>query len=136
MLVSSNLTKGVLVEKNNRIFVEVGEDIRLELPTNKAEKVKDMVGKEVWFGIRPENIGNRLTSPKAVNNILSGKINIVEQMGNEEFIYFMLGDNQYTARIPVAKSTGANFNQIEEFVFDMDKCHIFDIETEKNLTLK
>ena len=48
----------------------------------------------------------------------------------------MLVDNQYTARIPVAKSTGANFNQIEEFVFDMDKCHIFDIETEKNLTLK
>ena len=27
----------------------------------------------------------------------------------------MLVDNQYTARIPVAKSTGANFNQIEEF---------------------
>lgn len=51
-------------------------------------------------------------------------------------IYFMLVDNQYTARIPVAKSTGANFNQIEEFVFGMDKCHIFDIETEKNLTLE
>ena len=131
-----NLTKGILVEKDNHIFVELGEGIRLELPSNKGEKVKDMVGKEVWFGIRPENIGNRLTSPKAVNNILSGKINIVEQMGNEEFIYFMLGDNQYTARIPVAKSTGANFNQIEEFVFDMDKCHIFDIETEKNLTLE
>ena len=48
----------------------------------------------------------------------------------------MLVDNQYTARIPVAKSTGANFNQIEEFVFGMDKCHIFDIETEKNLTLE
>lgn len=48
----------------------------------------------------------------------------------------MLVDNQYTARIPVAKSTGANFNQIEELVFGMDKCHIFDIETEKNLTLE
>ncbi|MGL4897747.1 MAG: sugar ABC transporter ATP-binding protein, partial [Cetobacterium sp.] len=66
---------------------------------------------------------------------LVGKVNIVEQMGNEEFIYFFIGDTQYTARIPAEKSTGANFNQQENFYFEMDKCHLFDIETEKNITI-
>ena len=94
---------------------------------------KNKINQEIWFGIRPENIGNRLTNPDS--HLVSGKINIVEQMGNEEFIYFSLGDTQYSCRIPVEKSTKANFNQTEQFYFNMEKCHIFDLETEENLTL-
>ncbi|MBS5789984.1 hypothetical protein [Fusobacterium sp.] len=45
-----NLTKEILVEKDNHIFVELGEGIRLELPYNKGEKVK-MLG-STSFDIR------------------------------------------------------------------------------------
>ena len=128
-----NIVKATLVEKDNRIFVKLTSGDLLELPQDKAEKVKSKVNQEIWFGIRPENIGNRLTNPDS--HLVSGKINIVEQMGNEEFIYFTLGDTQYSCRIPVEKSTKANFNQSELFHFNMEKCHIFDIESEKNLTL-
>ena len=128
-----NIVKATLVEKDNRIFVKLTSGDLLELPQDKAEKVKSKVNQEIWFGIRPENIGNRLTNPDS--HLVSGKINIVEQMGNEEFIYFTLGDTQYSCRIPVEKSTKANFNQTELFHFNMEKCHIFDIETEKNITL-
>ena len=98
--------------------------------------VKDRIGEEFWLGIRPENIGNRLTSPEGTTkNFIEGKINLVEQMGNEEFIYFMIGDTQYTSRVPVEKSTGVNFNEKENFYFDMTKCHLFDIASEENVTL-
>ena len=65
-----------------------------------------------------------------LRNYIKSSLNI-----NEEFIYFSLGDTQYSCRIPVEKSTKANFNQTEQFYFNMEKCHIFDLETEENLTL-
>lgn len=131
-----NLVKVKLVSKNEKLYVKLSNDELLELPEAKAEKVKDRVGEEFWLGIRPENIGNRLTAPKGVEkNFVEAKINLVEQMGNEEFVYFMLGDTQYTSRIPVEKSTGANFSEKESFYFDMNKCHLFDMATENNVTL-
>lgn len=129
-----NIVKASLVSEGDKTFVKLANGDRLELPKEKADKVKGHVGKEVWFGIRPENIGNKNTA-KAGDSSLAGKVNIVEQMGNEEFIYFFVGDTQYTARIPAEKSTGASFNQQENFYFEMDKCHLFDIETEKNITI-
>ena len=131
-----NIVKITLVSENEKLYVKLSNGELLKLPKVKAEKVKDRVGEEFWLGIRPENIGNRLTAPEGVNkNFIEGKINLVEQMGNEEFIYFSLGDTQYSCRIPVEKSTKANFNQTEQFYFNMEKCHIFDLETEESLTL-
>ena len=127
-----NLVKVKLVSKNEKLYVKLSNDELLELPEAKAEKVKDRVGEEFWL----ENIGNRLTAPEGVEkNFVEAKINLVEQMGNEEFVYFMLGDTQYTSRIPVEKSTGANFSEKESFYFDMNKCHLFDMATENNVTL-
>lgn len=130
-----NIVKGKLIEENDGIYVELSKENRLKLPKGKEEKAKDYVGKEVWFGIRPENLGNINTAVDKSTN-LTGKINIVEQMGNEEFIYFFIGNEQYTSRIPAEKTTGKNFNDVEEFYFDMDKCHLFDIESEENIFYK
>ncbi|MGL4628041.1 ABC transporter ATP-binding protein [Cetobacterium sp.] len=129
-----NIVKASLITEGENILVKLANGDKLVLPKAKAEKVKGQIGKDVWFGIRPENVGNKNTA-KVGDASLVGKVNIVEQMGNEEFIYFFIGDAQYTARIPAEKSTGANFNQKDEFYFEMDKCHIFDIESEKNLTI-
>ncbi|WP_432205271.1 ABC transporter ATP-binding protein (plasmid) [Cetobacterium somerae] len=129
-----NIVKASLISEGDKTFVKLSNGDKLELPKSKSEKVKNQVGKDVWFGIRPENVGNKNTA-KEGDSSLVGRVNIVEQMGNEEFIYFFVGDTQYTARIPAEKSTGASFNQKETFYFEMDKCHIFDMETEKNLTI-
>ena len=129
-----NIVKASLILEDNKTFVKLTNGDKLELPKDKADKVKGHVGKDVWFGIRPENVGNKNTAKDGDSSIV-GKVNIVEQMGNEEFIYFFVGDTQYTARIPAEKSTGANFNQQENFYFEMDKCHLFDVETEKNITI-
>ena len=130
-----NIVKAKLISEGDKVLVQLSSGDKLELPKNRADMVKNKVGQEVWFGVRPENVGNKLTNPEATANFATGKINIVEQMGNEEFIYFMIGDTQYTSRIPVEKSTGVTFNQNDSFYFDMEKCHIFDLETEKNITL-
>nr|WP_307776291.1 sn-glycerol-3-phosphate ABC transporter ATP-binding protein UgpC [uncultured Cetobacterium sp.] len=130
-----NIVKGDLIENNGDICVKLEENCILTLPKTKGEKVKSHIGKKVWFGIRPENIGNEKTNPNSEDIKIKGRVNIVEQMGNEEFIYFFIGDTQYSSRIQVENSTGINFNDIGNFYFDMEKCHIFDLETEENISL-
>ncbi|MGL5051655.1 MAG: ABC transporter ATP-binding protein [Fusobacteriaceae bacterium] len=130
-----NLVEGTLVAQENKILVKLNEENIIELTPSKAEKVKNHIGKKIWFGIRPENIGNHLTNPNENKNFIKGKINIVEQMGNEEYIYFSIGQVQYTCRIPVEKAEAVSYGDICEFFVDVEKCHIFDYESEENISL-
>lgn len=121
-----NLIEATLVEKDGKVYVDI-DGVDIELVEEKAQKVKSYIGKKVVFGIRPESI--------TVGQGLEGNISVVEQMGNEEYIYFNLGNAQWTARINVegidqVKKTGKCL-----FGFDTSKCHIFDIETEENISL-
>lgn len=129
-----NIYEAELVKKDNGVFVKVSNNL-LELPEDKAEKVGDYVGKKVWFGIRPENIGSKDTAPEAGASFVESKISLVEPMGNEEYVYFMLGSNQYIARFDSQKVNGLKYDQKYQFSFDMDKCHIFDYKTDKNISL-
>lgn len=126
-----NLVESEIVAEADKIFVTV-EGQKLELPKAKADKVKDYVGKKVWFGIRPENISSSEGHDK---NVLKGSVAVVEQMGNEVYVYFQMGKHQYTSRIPSAKAGNISYGMDYEFFYDMEKCHIFDYETEKNISL-
>ncbi len=130
-----NLVEATLVPMENGIGVKLSPENTIILSPAKAEKIKEHIGKKVWFGIRPENIGNLQTTPDAKGNIVKGNVNIVEQMGNEEYIYFSIGNVQYTSRVPVEKAEVLSYGQTATFVFDLDKCNIFDYETEENITL-
>ncbi|OQY42869.1 MAG: sugar ABC transporter ATP-binding protein [Fusobacteriia bacterium 4572_74] len=130
---SMNIIPSELLMDGGKVAVKVGKTI-LHLPEEKAEKVKDYVGRKVWFGIRPEHIRSHETHPEK-EEYITGKISIVEQMGNEEFIYFTIDGIQYSARLTSenVKETGNRKNY--NFWFDMEKCHIFDYETDENISL-
>ncbi|MGL5657204.1 MAG: ABC transporter ATP-binding protein [Fusobacteriaceae bacterium] len=129
-----NIVESELIKLEDKIAVKLDSENFITLPESKAEKVKDKIGQKIWFGIRPENIGNLNSNPNSTS-VVNGKVNIVEQMGNEEYIHFVLGNTQYTSRISVEKVEKLEFGIMSKFTFDMEKSHIFDYETEKNLTL-
>jgi multiple sugar transport system ATP-binding protein len=128
---SMNFVEGELIDKKGSIFVKVG-DIELELPQNKADKVKKYIGKKVWFGIRPEHINLREGKSSAA---VEGVIDVVEHMGNESFVYFNFGGAQFTAKIDIEDSKALQFGSKERFMFHMDNCHMFDFESEENISL-
>ncbi|MGL5950172.1 MAG: ABC transporter ATP-binding protein [Cetobacterium sp.] len=129
-----NIVEAELKASGDKVIAVLDNGSELIVPTAKAEKVKSYVGKKVWFGIRPESIGNKNTTTEAVN-MVTGHVTIVEQMGNEEYIYFNIGKSQYSSRIPVEKAEALSFGMDAQFHFDMEKCHIFDYETEANISL-
>ena len=127
-----NLVEGTVIEKEGKIFVDIN-GAEIEILGEKAEKVKSHAGKKVTFGIRPESI-SIADSEDNISKV--GEVSVVEQMGNEEYIYITLNGHQMTCRINVAgvsDSVGKKGQKI--FRFDTSKAHIFDIETEENISL-
>ena len=125
----------------NFIEVEVGEesdgsiwldegDFRIKLPEDLKEHLKGYVGKKVIFGIRPEDIYDKLFYKEAAPEYTAKlTVEVVEPLGSELFIYFSTTRSQIVARF--TPDSEVSVNQDIEVVFDMRKLHIFDKDTEK-----
>lgn len=127
-----NLVDGELKEENGKIYFSLDGTL-IEILGEKANKLKSHIGKKVTFGIRPESI---TVAEKEDSISKKGKVSVVEQMGNEEYIYFSLGNYQLTCRMNVEGIDDLSNQKVEKvFRFDTTKAHIFDIETEENISL-
>lgn len=127
-----NLHKVEVIVENEEIFINL-EGHKILLPRDKVKKMKDYNGKKVWFGIRPEDV---VTKDISLNEpLVKGSISLVEQMGNEVYIYFNLGQKRFISRISANKAIHLKHGLEYEFSFNLEKCHIFDFFTEENLSL-
>ena len=101
----------------------------IELPADKAKAIIDgnYNGKQVTFGIRPENIIEVKAGDKVPYQFES-KVNVYELLGAEVFLYFDLGSANITAR--VEPTTKVRPGDTVKYTFDTKKIHIFDKETE------
>lgn len=127
-----NLIEGELLKENNNIYVKIGGG-KLKLSAGKAEKVQKHVGNKIWFGIRPEYISTRNWESKEEG--IKGKIEVLEHMGNETFVYFKAGGQQFISRIDSVDSRVLESGNEHIFIFDMENCHIFDYDSEENISL-
>ncbi len=131
-----NFVDGVIEENEDGIIFIFGNGKHVVLPKDMGEKVKNYIGKKVILGIRPENIGNKVTHPEGEKiNFLKGQVSVVEHMGNEEFLYFTIDGCEFTSRIEARKSENVKYGEEGEFYFNIKRAHIFDAETEENITL-
>lgn len=127
-----NIVEGELLKKNEDILVKLDNDVYLVLDKEKAEKVKDNVGEKIWFGIRPENI-KVSDNNKIEKNRIQGTVSVVENMGNEVYIYFKIGKKEFTARTSTDVIKNISFGKKLLFDFNMLNIHIFHYKTEKNI---
>lgn len=128
-----NIVEGELLKKNEDILVKLDNDVYLVLDKEKAEKVKDNIGEKIWFGIRPENI-KVSNNNKIEKNRIQGTVSVVENMGNEVYIYFKIGKKEFTARTSSDVIKNISFGKKLLFDFNMLNIHIFHYKTEKNIS--
>ncbi|WP_409306586.1 ABC transporter ATP-binding protein [Pectobacterium sp. B1J-3] len=126
-----NLLKGVLVADGTNLRLQLSPDITLPLPPDKAHQLVEHVGKTVWFGIRPEHIAVAFTAE--IGTTVTCRIDAIEAMGNESFMYFSLNGSQTIARIPFTPENTFSHGDIISMRFEMAYCHLFDLTTEKSL---
>ncbi len=124
-----NFFPAKLVKEGEKIMVDTG-DFKVEIPASHAGPYKNMDGKNVVFGIRPENIHDPEFAPQNINGEkISSKVDVTELMGNETLLYLVSGKNTFVGRVdPRSK---LRVNDVSPMIFDMDKFHIFDASTEE-----
>ena len=128
-----NMVTADLVKDGNEICLVFGSH-KLALPASKVNAaVKEHIGKQVVFGIRPEDIHDEESFISAFPNaVIQVEVDFSELMGAETYLYLLADDNKFTARVN-PRST-AKFGDTIKVAFDMEKLHLFDPETELSIS--
>ncbi len=105
------------------------------VPEQLLEKYAAYQGKEVIFGIRPEDvIVTTLLNSVPENNVVKTTIKVVEHLGAELLIYFDNGDDQVTGRISVDAKTKALHSV--DLYYNLNKMQLFDPTTQERICNK
>ena len=133
-----NFLDATIKEKGGELAI-VGEDFELGVPEDMSKAMKELetyVGKEIVFGIRPENIldpevelSDDITEKEA--NTITAEVEVVEPMGSEIYLYFDLEGDELIARVDA--DSEAKVGDIVKLGVDPKKMHMFDPETEECL---
>jgi len=98
-------------------------------------RVKDFAGKPVKLGIRPENIHDRAFFGAAPpGSTMEAKVEVVEALGDEKIVYFSTPKAQFIGKLDAHQKVGVGTEM--EVVLDLNKIHVFDSATGRNLTAK
>jgi multiple sugar transport system ATP-binding protein len=126
---SMNFLEASIIEKGNSMWIDFKE-FTMKMPSEFSEKLKPYVGKPITFGIRPEDIYDRSTFLRQIdNNTCIANVEIVEHLGAEEFVYFITQNYSFIAKYdPSVVMHIGDTNK--EVVFDVKNAHIFDPETD------
>ena len=123
-----NFLNGVVVKDKGKLYFSEGQ-LKLRMIESMASALKSYEGKKIIMGIRPESIYDRLFAKDASDDFsVRATVDVVEPMGSEIYLHLVRGSNRFVAR--VSPDDTAKVNQDLEVIFDMNKAHFFDPETQ------
>ena len=126
-----NFFNGVIRKRNGRLFFDEGS-FQVGILDRMANALSPCVDKEIIFGIRPEDIYDKLFATEAhPENTINVTVDVVETMGSEVYLYLATEKHSFIARVE-SRSIPEVFKRLD-VVFDMNKVHFFDKETEKTI---
>jgi len=126
-----NFMLGRIIKKDGKIYFDEGK-IQVKLVEDMYKKISNYVGKEIFFGIRSEDIYDKLfVSEAPPENIVRVNCEVFEPMGSEVYLYLNTGKHTLIAR--VGAHDRPKVNQEMDVVFDMSKVHFFDKNTEETI---
>jgi len=125
-----NFFRGKLTAQNSDLHVDLGK-FMVKLPKGQANLYGGHVNQNVVFGIRPENISDRVEAGEHQQERVPAKVNVVEPLGSEVIVELGSGDHTFVARLEPT-TTARPMNEIAVY-FDMGRFHLFDAESGVNL---
>ena len=109
-------------------------------PTDEQQAaLKNYVGKQVYFGIRPEDLTYQAT-PAAENNMQMKVVN-KEPLGAETHLFLQSKDQSIVARVQASAKESFKFGETVNFKPDITRCKFFvknpeDLDEELNICEK
>jgi len=129
-----NFFDGRIVPDSQLQFVADGDAFTLDFPASPAQRLQGLEGRQLTLGIRPEDVS---VAPETGPTLFAGestivhppitapaRLDLVEALGNEVFIYASVGPHVITARI--APRPMPPLGNPITLAFDLAKAHFFD----------
>jgi multiple sugar transport system ATP-binding protein len=125
---SMNFIEGRIIRQDGLTFESKQKELLIQLNENNSSGLLDYIDKELIIGIRPEDIHDSNDGNRNFKQ-LNVKLEVVEPMGNEIFLYFVIDKSQFISRISAREKpeVGKSVN----LFMDISKLHFFDRESEK-----
>src|SRR5665648_106084 len=122
-----NFIDSKIVKENADYFIDA-ESFKVKIPQAFYPKIADYAGKEIIFGVRPEDLYNKQFAPDATPiNTIKTMVEVIEPLGAEIFIYLTCGKHSLVGKMDAR--TQVKVEQDMEVALDMEKTHIFDPKT-------
>ena len=126
-----NFIAGQILRVNQSLFFTEGT-FRLRVVDEMAARLSAYENKPVLFGIRPEDLYDKLFITDAPTDcVATSTVELVEPLGAEVYLHLRAGPHALIAR--VGPHDRPEVNQDIDLVFDMGKAHFFDTKTEAAL---
>lgn len=86
-----------VVEQDGELYVD-GGTFRLKLPPEGSQVARPYAGKQVVFGVRPEDFHDREFTPPGIRaEPMTAQVDVTELMGKEIYVYLLTGQKQFIA---------------------------------------
>jgi multiple sugar transport system ATP-binding protein len=122
-----NFIDATLVRGDGGLIVDA-ESFKVALPEAFNASLAGYVGRQIVFGVRPEDMalaGNRVSGEQ---NILTARAEVVELLGSEVFVYLSCGRHSIVARMEVP-DRAIEVGDTLQVALKMPKTHVFDKDT-------
>jgi multiple sugar transport system ATP-binding protein len=105
---------------------------QLHVPADRAEPYRSHIGRDIIFGLRPEDIHDLEYQPPGITPAnIEARVDVIEQMGHEVIIHLEEADSNFIARTD--PRTRTHIGDRLGLVVNMDNMHLFDVDTELSL---
>ncbi|MFH1856632.1 MAG: sn-glycerol-3-phosphate ABC transporter ATP-binding protein UgpC [Candidatus Omnitrophota bacterium] len=120
------------IEKHEKGFYFNEGNFKIKIVADMCKKLMNYIDKEVVFGIRCEDIHDKLfVSEDPLDNSITAVVEVIEPMGSEIYLYLNSGKHTFSAR--VSSNSCPQINQEMDLIFDASKVHFFDKISEKTI---
>ncbi|WP_422478559.1 ABC transporter ATP-binding protein [Pleomorphochaeta sp. DL1XJH-081] len=114
-----------IAAEGKQLFADEGS-FRIKLTEKHNKLLADYVGKQVTFGIRPEDV--KFSDDAIEDTTINGEVGVVEPLGSETHIYVTAGKHQMIGKIE--PHIVLKVDQKISLIPDLEKVKFFDYETE------
>jgi len=132
-----NFVDGGVIAGDLLHFVAEGSAFTFAVPPSLAERIAGLENRPLTLGIRPEDVSVAMESGPTIfagestivhpPTTAPARLDLVEALGNEVFIYASIGPYTITARI--APQPLPSLGDPITLAFDLAKAHFFDRES-------
>jgi len=122
-----NFLEAKLAKQDGRMVVDGGA-FRADVPQEYMSQLSAFAGRPIIFGIRPEDIHDRMLRPDAKDeSVVKAAVDVHEPLGSDIILYLTAGEHSIVARVDARSQ--ARMGQNTEVVLDMKKMHVFNPDT-------